>query len=321
MFFESKFLEWASLFLGKYFAMVVVYADETGTGGIPKSGDEPSPGVYGYIATPEEWEKFRVRWKAMLAEHDAKYFHFRELNKSERQKTDNPYHDWDDQEVDDFIYDMAFVASTGPIPFGGDAAQKRRNSQQEAFEGAFKMFFGDFTIQMNDHFPNETEKTSFFFSDNENDNWIQIQNKIIKEERIRDPRIGEATHVNPYDEKDDRGLPCQAADLFAFVNRQNMSPMYDLDRVRPHRILDIIVARKGFIAHDHPFRIFAEMDDDSWYAIIQDMRKFKKDFDGARAKAGLPKMQFFPIINHPFTREKFQQFHFLKKALYENGYW
>ncbi|HTR40170.1 MAG TPA: DUF3800 domain-containing protein [Pseudomonadales bacterium] len=297
--------------------MVVVYADETGTGGIPKSGEEPSPGVYGYIATPEEWEKFRVRWKEMLKKHKAKYFHFRELNKTERKKTDNPYHGWSDQEVDDFIYDMAFVASTGPIPFGGDAAQKRRKTQDEAFEAAFECFFADFTTQMNDHFPNETEKTSFFLSENQNEKWIHIQNKVIKEARKTDPRIGEATPINPYDEKDSRGIPCQAADLFAYVNRQNMSPMYDMDTVTPHRILDIIVARKGFIAHDHAFRIFAEMNDDDWYALIQDMRKAKKHFDSVRAKVGAPKAQYYPLREHPFIREQWLKFSYMKGALKE----
>jgi hypothetical protein len=96
--------------------------------------------------------------------------------------------------------------------------------------------------------------------------------------------------------------------------------MYDLDTVRPHRILDIIVARKGFIAHDHAFRVFAEMDDDAWYAMIQDMRKTKKDFDSARAKSGMPKAQFFPAVHHSFTRELYRKHLYMKRALYDNGY-
>jgi hypothetical protein len=61
--------------------MIAVYADETGTGGIPKSGKEPAPGIYGYLVTPEHWEQFRLRWKATLDKHAAPYFHFCELNR------------------------------------------------------------------------------------------------------------------------------------------------------------------------------------------------------------------------------------------------
>jgi hypothetical protein len=64
---KSSFREWASLFSGKYFAMIVVYADETGTGKV-LSGKEPAPGVYGYLATPEMWETFRNEWKSALAQ-------------------------------------------------------------------------------------------------------------------------------------------------------------------------------------------------------------------------------------------------------------
>ena len=46
--------------------MLEVYADETGTGGVPKSGKEPAPGLYGFLATVEMWGRFRKEWRSAL---------------------------------------------------------------------------------------------------------------------------------------------------------------------------------------------------------------------------------------------------------------
>ncbi len=94
--------EWSSLFSGKYFAMLVVFADETGTGGIQK-GREPAPGVCGFVATPEMWENFRTSWKTMLKKHkDASVIFILENWVHLSVKSSNPYHGWDEFEVDDF---------------------------------------------------------------------------------------------------------------------------------------------------------------------------------------------------------------------------
>jgi|ERR1035441_46905 hypothetical protein len=270
---KSSIREWASLFSRKYFAMIVVYADETGTSDIPKSGKEPAPGVYGFLATPDDWEIFRKQWRAMLAKHKACYFHFREATRAGRQDPKSHYHGWSDDEADDFIHDMAYVASLGPIPFGGGVAQKRFDSQEEAYESAFEIFFGDFTEQMDKHFPNEKEQVSFFFSRNRNKDWISILDRQIETAWNRDNRI--AKEYTPIDDKTYRGMPCQAADLFAFVNRQNLESCFDADKYFNQRILDLIVGRKGFVGI-HPFSPLSNMTDDKWYALIQDMRKRKK---------------------------------------------
>src|SRR5580658_4464968 len=164
---ETSFREWFSLFSGKYFAMIVAYADESGTGGIPKSGKEPAPTICGLLATPETWETFRVSWKHVLSKHGADYFHFRELNKTERVKPGTHYYGWDDHKVDDFIYDMAIVAGSGPIPFGGNASVKReygnnptKENLQERYRATFEQFFDDFGNQMNNHFSGEKGKVS-----------------------------------------------------------------------------------------------------------------------------------------------------------------
>jgi hypothetical protein len=208
---KISFREWASLFSGKYFAMIVVYADETGTGGIPKSGKEPAPGVCGYLATPEMWEQFRILWQSTLEKNEADYFHFRELDKSERLKDGTHYFGWDDFEVDDFIYDMAFTVSCCPIiPFGGNAAVKMVHGDNptprdldETYHRTFSTFFVDFGLQMNQHFPNEKEKVTFFFSDIDNESWISILNRRIKSAQKADKRIAEYAFIDP---KSGRGI-------------------------------------------------------------------------------------------------------------------
>jgi len=293
---RTELQQWASLFSGKCHAMIVVYADETGTGDVPKSGKEPSPGVYGFLATPDNWEIFRQQWKAMLAKHKACFFHFREATPAGRKDPKSHYYGWSDDQADNLIYDMAYVASLGPIPFGGGVAQKRFNSKKEAYESAFDAFFGDFADRMDNHFPNEKEQVSFFFDKNGSKEWISILDSQIEIAWQRDNRI--AKEYTPIDDKTDRGMPCQAADLFAFVNRQNLESCYSVDRYLNQRILDIIVGRKGFVGM-HPFSPLSTMPDEKWYVLIQDMRKRKKEFDLARRKLGLKPKQYYPVREHP----------------------
>src|SRR5580698_3701790 len=105
----------------------------------------------------------------MLSKHDAEYFHFRELNKTERAKPGSHYYQWDDLEVDDFIHDMAIVAGSGPMPFGGNTSVKKeygnnptKENLRERYRTTFEVFFQDFGSQMDMHFSNERARFHFF---------------------------------------------------------------------------------------------------------------------------------------------------------------
>lgn len=287
--------------------MIVVYADESGTGGIPKSGKEPAPGICGFLATPESWDEFISKWKAMLAKHGAPYFHFRELLPEERKKQNNRFQSWDNNRVDDFIHDMAFVASSGPVPMGGNASVKMVHGNKptsknlnETYRRAFHSFFEDFGLVMNRHFQNEKGKVKFFFDENENDDWISILNTEIKAARKIDPRIGGYV---PVVDTDEDGIPCQSADLLAYVNRQNNETVYERQAYPPQRILDIILARQGY-PEWHPFSALKKLKDDEWKNLIAELRGRKKQFDLKHELLGTkPKPQFYPIQEHPyFTR-------------------
>jgi hypothetical protein len=291
--------------------MIAVYADETGTGGVPKSGKEPSPGMYGFLATPEMWEIFRKDWKAKLDEYCIPYFHFRELHPSERTKPKSPYHGWSNDRVDDFIHEMAIVASSGPIPFGGNASVKMifgksptKVELNKIYKKAFYRFFSDFKATMNDHFPGENEKASFFFSDIRNKEWILILSQVIKDARSHDSRIGECSFIS---DRDYRGSPCQAADLFAYINRQNSANIYDAGHNLPLRILDLIIGRCAF-TKSHPGYELRTLKNEEWRELIEDMRKEKRDFEISRVILGEPKQEYYPTLIHPFFKKLFSTY-------------
>jgi hypothetical protein len=300
----SELSEWESLFSEMLFAMLAVYADETGTHGLKKGGKEPAPGVYGYIATPEYWETFRRSWSSGLAKYNAPYFHFRELNPPERKKPGNPYFGWDNARVDDFIYDMATIASEKAIPFGGYASIKRNQgegarSYAKTYKLAFEQFFEDFDTTMHEHFKEQNDRVSFFFDENENEEWIGILNTNIKAAQNRNPRIAGWTSVKS---KEERGMPCQAADLFAYRNRQTAETIYELDRYISLRLLDLIIGRNGFPVN-HPANKLSTMSFDDWSGLVGTLRFEKWLIETPRRPDGKPIQQFYPIRHSKLLRK------------------
>lgn len=305
---DRRWREWASLFSGKYFAMLTVYSDETGTGGIPKTGIEPSPGIYGFLANPERWDKFRLEWTKQLNRYKVPYFHFCELNPNERKKPGTTYYGRDDEWTDNFIYDMAIVASGGPVPFGGNVSQKMtvgphpdKFKMSGMYRKIFYTFFDDFRIVMREQFQEEKEKVSFFFSDLSNDVWIRVLIQVIKDAKHHNSMIGEYSFIDPYSE---RGIPCQAADLLAFTNRQNSSNMYEEGTIRRLRLLDLILGRHVF-PKNHPAYILRTIPDGEWRELVADMRREKKEFELENQKPGKPKPEYFPTLQHGGLRKLF----------------
>jgi hypothetical protein len=201
---------------------------------------------------------------------------------------------------------MAIVASSGPIPFGGGESVKMRFGNRPTkqnfnttYKYAFRTFFSDFSSTMENHFPREKDKVSFFFSDIDNSNWISILNNSIMQARKDDNRIGGYDFIDPkkYD-----GIPCQAADLFAFANRQNLETMYEAGYYLPQRILDLIISRQIY-PESHPYSALAKLNEDEWRWLVNDMRQMKKIFEISREILGESKKQFYPAIIHPYLRK------------------
>ncbi|MGO8700856.1 MAG: DUF3800 domain-containing protein [Limisphaerales bacterium] len=279
--------------------MLVVYADETGTQGLKKGGREPAPGIYGFIETPLYWEGFRHRWLDALAEHGVKYFHFRELNKSERLKPGAHYCGWKDDEVDDFIYDMAIVASDKAVPFGGNASVKRTEAvnarfYEKTYKMAFEAFWNDFGSTLKKHFPDHKGKVSFFFDENKNQKWIAILNATHRAAKLRNHQIGEYTPISSTDE---RGIPCQAADLLAYVNRQNSETIYDTDEYAPLKLQPFILGRNAY-PPGHPRRILSELSQSKWAELVKNLVAAKSAFENENRLLGKGKQPFYPTVHY-----------------------
>ena len=82
----AQFADWASIFSGKLFAMIVAYADESGTH--DRTGQQPGAStatIGGYIGLFDDWRKFDSEWKDVLTEYSVPAFHFKDW--TEAQKT------------------------------------------------------------------------------------------------------------------------------------------------------------------------------------------------------------------------------------------
>lgn len=273
--------------------MLSVYADETGTGGIPASGKEPAPGVYGVIATPEYWEIFCRDWSDELKKHKAKYFHFCELSPAGRRDKESGFFGWEDERADNFIYDMAIIATTKAIPFGGSASEKKLGKSR-AYQEAFKEFFSDFRDLMKDFYPRYKEKVSFFFSDFENEPWLAALNKARKDAIHRDSRIGELAFIDP---ESHNGLPCQAADLFAYKNRQTMERSYDAGHYNSMTLLDFMFSRTGSRGN-HPLSKLRTLSVPEWRDMVNKLRSERRLFETKNNIPGKSKTNLFAPLKH-----------------------
>lgn len=169
----KQFAEWASLYSGKLFVQLIVYADESGTHDPSgKLEGSKAPVVAGFMDTVEHWETLCVDWQAVLDKYGAPYFHFRETHRSNRLEEGNPYHGWSDEKIDDFIYDLATIISRTAVPVGGSAyAAFIKNA--DPFKITLWQFFESFTEAAGAHWPSFNQPISFFFDQQENNSeWV-----------------------------------------------------------------------------------------------------------------------------------------------------
>src|SRR5215472_425460 len=88
-----SFREWASNFSEGFFMMLKLYGDESSVH--DKTGQQPRsdfPALSGLIETKEYWEQFARKWKSILDDFPAPYFHFNEFGVEACKQPYNPYH-------------------------------------------------------------------------------------------------------------------------------------------------------------------------------------------------------------------------------------
>jgi hypothetical protein len=103
---------------------LVAYLDESGTS--DRTGKQQGSEqivVTGYLGWREDWNAFCGRWKSVLDNYGAAYFHFYEwaeasavargVHRATSNFATNPYKDWSLSKIDSFLLELAELAGCG----------------------------------------------------------------------------------------------------------------------------------------------------------------------------------------------------------------
>jgi len=220
--------EWASLFSGKLFVMLVAYADESETAGFGAFG--------GYVASVDQWSQFTSEWQRILNEYDASFFHFREwamasaVVRKKRAANSSfykgPYCGWKLKKLDSFLLELGQVAGIlKKGTFGGYISIEEFNRRKVAADGiligekhrdyCLRRCFEAFIDALNTVWPRYAESVSFFWDITQDISWKQ--SIIAAYEPFRKNNF----NFNELEFADDKTrLPLQVADMVAYRMRQ-----------------------------------------------------------------------------------------------------
>jgi len=227
----AQFAEWASLFSGKIFVTLTVYADESGTHdptGNLRGSEAPVFG--GFMDTFDRWQIFRTHWESVLDKYKVPYFHYREFAPVLKTRNDpkSPYYGWDDRKRDEFIFELAAVAGH-QVPVASMLKLKGMvgRTADDLYWTAIDCCFQNVIFQLNSFWPNQKDKVNFIFDQNENREWIGRWAGVFSEWKQKEPRLGSYSFA---DKKDPINYPLQAADLLAYRVRKGALMRLDSDK-------------------------------------------------------------------------------------------
>lgn len=282
---------------------IVVYADESGTNDV--TGQQPGsevPTLCGYIDTPEYWVRFKRKWKQILNDYRAPYFHFREFaSKHLCAKPSSPYHGWSEEKRDSFLYDLAYLCSDSAVPIGGCYHAKLHHQQcleGNAFEHTIDAFFHDLGQTIEDHWPRYGGKVEFVFDKCDDERWNIPLQKMHAKYALNDARLNDELVFA--DDKDPKHLPLQAADLYAYAMRQHARRQLERrisgdQSLEPMRVLDYMLNRNLDPSRRQWLPIV-------WKKVVQLVREDQKRQKAAWAKAGESKKQYYPDQHFPYEK-------------------
>jgi hypothetical protein len=241
---DNEFRKWASLFSGRLFVSIVVYADDSGTH--DRTGKQPGSRVAiaaGFAAPIDEWVKFRKDWQAVLTKYDAPYFHFKEwavasaIVRKKRPtfreflKT-NPYAGWKLKKLDDFLYALAAIAGDGnKIPIVGNFHVARHHRimselklkvgpipyDNNPYNYCLNDFYRSFIQEVEIQWPGVNDPVTFIFDQTNKREWLNAIHDGFAFYQAKDARFKDLAFGA---RKDARHLPLQAADMVAYLVRQ-----------------------------------------------------------------------------------------------------
>jgi hypothetical protein len=246
----QQFRERASLFSGKLFVRIVVYADESGThDSTGKQDGSDVPVIGGYMAPREEWPKFCDDWQSVLSNHRVPYFHYREWRdamEAIRQRRalkikNNPYSRLNECQLNELLYDLAEVAGR-QVPCGGYIDLPKFNKLNKGYPYAplLALFFEDLLVAITEHWPNLRDDIDLFLDQNTDQQWESSFREAHRMFQKKDSRISKIAFV---DKKRFPHWPLQAADMFVYRSRQLARPRMLKQQLQSATVLDYILNR------------------------------------------------------------------------------
>lgn len=235
----KEFAEWASLFSGRLFVKIVVYADESGTHDPTGAKKGSREGIIGGIAAiREDWTVFCREWRRVLNDYSVLYFHFYEwadasavARKTKKPSSDfanNPYRHLDLSQLNELLVALAKIAGSGnKIIVGGSVYTQLFHKAKfsgdippnaDPYEHCMDQFF-ESVVGLIGHQRPPWKKLpiSFFFDQTDNDVWIKALNNRF---RFYQKQYSTFREIAFADKKIEPHLPLQAADMVAYRMRQ-----------------------------------------------------------------------------------------------------
>lgn len=245
-----QYQEWASLFSGKLFVKIVIYADESGTHdptGKQIASDVPVVG--GYMAPRNKWPQFCDDWKAVLDKHKVSYFHYSEWRdalsavqqKRPPKKKNNPYSRLHEYQLYELLYDLAEIAGR-QVPCGGyiNLPEVNKINKGYVYAPVFTTFFDDLLDAIKEHWPNLSDDIDLFLDQNTDQEWENAFRDAHRSCQKRDSRIAGIAFV---DKKKFPHWPLQAADMSVYRARQLARPRLLTQQVQSATVLDYVLER------------------------------------------------------------------------------
>ncbi|HTR40877.1 MAG TPA: DUF3800 domain-containing protein [Pseudomonadales bacterium] len=275
--------------------MLTAYADESYT---REEGNFKHVTVGGFIAQASYWKTFCIEWAAALKKYRVKYFHFKEFNsKKFCNESRSDYLGWSDERREDFLYELAAIAGSVAVPFGGTvpASQFIKDGvTDDPVLVAYTAFFSDLRESIQSHWPKLTgqnfrNRVHFILDENEDKKWTIPFQQAYAVYKQREPIFGHFTAGN-----DKEDLPLQAADLFVNATRQQGERF-----AQQPRILDLLLCKNLYAGTDeHTFSKLIKLGMKcDWNESIKRMRKQQIEF-----RKSNPGKIFFPLEHPPFRR-------------------
>jgi len=216
---------------------VVAYIDESG--GHSKTGEQPGAThivVAGWVDWWDNWTVFCRKWGDILDKYKADYFHFYEWveaskvakgRKPSSSFSQNPYKGWNNQKLDDLLFELAAIAGSGEKVFVGgfvstkDFTEAKKHpdysksapSHGDPYRACLHQFFEGFSTEVQEQWRYWSEPVTFFFDQNDDLEWGHCVQDEYAAAKNKDSRIGELTFA---DKKKHPHWPLQAADMLAY---------------------------------------------------------------------------------------------------------